>query len=71
MEFEHRLNLYHIFQTLYEHHPDLLNEILKLDDSHDFAAVPIPRLPYILGIVEMETVYLITNLLDGHTQKIT
>ncbi len=71
MEFEHRLNLYHIFQTLYEHHPDLLNEILKLDDSHDFAAVPIPRHPYILGIVETETVYLITNLLDSRTQKIT
>lgn len=71
MEFENRLNLYHIFQTLYDHHPDLLNEILKLDDSRDFAAVPIPRHPYILGMVETETVYLMTNLLDGRTQKIT
>lgn len=71
MEFEHRLNLYHIFQTLYEHHPDLLNEILQLDDSQDFATVSIPRHPYILGMVETGNVYLLTNLLDGRTQKIT
>ncbi|TVQ60819.1 MAG: FHA domain-containing protein [Spirulina sp. DLM2.Bin59] len=71
MEFENRLNLYQVFQTLYDHHPDLLNDILKLEDAQDFAAPLIPRHPYILGMVETETVYLITNLLDSRTQAIT
>jgi pSer/pThr/pTyr-binding forkhead associated (FHA) protein len=70
MELENRLNLYHVFQNLYDHHPDLLNELLHLESYAPNAGRFAPRTPYLMGLIDAEDVYLLTNVLKTTTQKL-
>jgi len=67
-ELEQRLGLYQVFLKLYEHHRELLDEILDLE------SIDRDRLrgvwQYILAGVEADHPYLITNLLDGKSQRL-
>lgn len=71
MELENRLNLYHVFQTLYNHHPDLLNELLQLE-SYPLSQRERqgPRTPYLMGLIDRDNVYVITNVLETMTAKL-
>ncbi|MDB9495329.1 FHA domain-containing protein [Spirulina major CS-329] len=70
MELENRLNLYHVFQNLYDHHPDLLNELLHLESYPLNSGRTVPRTPYLMGLIDTEDVYLLTNVLNTTTQKL-
>lgn len=69
MEIEQRLGLYQVFLKLYEHHPNLLDEILQLEktDNKIFSGV---TTRCITGIIQGKQVYLLTNLVDGNTQSL-
>lgn len=68
MEIEHRIGLYQVFLKLYEHHQDLLDDILQLENTENnspFGSHP----QYVIGIVE-PVAYLVTNLVGGKTYKL-
>jgi pSer/pThr/pTyr-binding forkhead associated (FHA) protein len=67
-DLEQRLGLYQVFLKLYEHHRELLNEILDLENTDRAQIKGVWQ--YIQAGVESEQVYLVTNLLQGHTQKL-
>ncbi|MBZ8181332.1 FHA domain-containing protein [Oscillatoria salina] len=69
MEIEHRLGLYQVFLKLYEHNRSLLDEILQLENTRNRNLTRFSP-QYVVGVVEKEQVYLVTNLLKGKTQKI-
>ncbi|MGB0560941.1 MAG: FHA domain-containing protein [Spirulinaceae cyanobacterium] len=71
MELENKLNLYQVFQQLYGDRPELLAELLRLENAQ-VEEVPqaIAQHRYIMGVIEAEAVYLVTNILAGQTQKI-
>jgi pSer/pThr/pTyr-binding forkhead associated (FHA) protein len=68
-ELEQRLGLYRVFLRLYEHHRDLLNEILDLENS-DKSHPDQVALPYVQGVVSGGQVHLVTNLIQGNTQAL-
>ncbi|NJL42184.1 MAG: FHA domain-containing protein [Leptolyngbyaceae cyanobacterium SM1_4_3] len=55
---------------LYEHHRELLDEILNLENSRG-SSLPGMMFPYVQGMVLNRQVYLITNLRDGNTQMLS
>lgn len=67
-DLEQRLGLYQVFLKLYEHHRELLNEILDLENTDRAQIKGVWQ--YIQAGVEEQQVYLITNLLQGQTQKL-
>ncbi|HEY9858980.1 MAG TPA: FHA domain-containing protein [Candidatus Obscuribacterales bacterium] len=68
-EVEQRLGLYRVFLRLYEHHRDLLNEILDLENSSKGYPSKVV-LPYVQGVVSDQQVHLATNLIQGNTQAL-
>jgi pSer/pThr/pTyr-binding forkhead associated (FHA) protein len=68
-ELERRLNLYQVFLKLYEHHSSLLNEILQLENL-DHLSLPSLGQSYIQGVLDTDSVYLITNLCENKTQSL-
>lgn len=69
MELENRLGLYQVFLKLYEHNRSLLDEILQLENSNLPSACSKAPL-YIQGAVQGQQAYLITNLVNGQTQRL-
>lgn len=69
MEIEHRIGLYQVFLKLYEHHQDLLDDILKLENTGNNASFG-SHPQYVIGIVESNQAYLVTNLVAGRTKKL-
>jgi len=69
MELEQRLGLYQVFIKLYEHNRVLLDEILQLENTSSKSVTSI-KLLYLQGVVQGQQAYLITNLLEGKTQKL-
>jgi pSer/pThr/pTyr-binding forkhead associated (FHA) protein len=67
-ELEQRISLYQVFLRVYEHHRELLDEILDLEntDRHRMRGV----WQYIQAGVEADKPYIITNLLQGKTLKL-
>jgi pSer/pThr/pTyr-binding forkhead associated (FHA) protein len=66
-ELEQRLGLYRVFLKLYEHHRNLLDEILDLENTDDkWRARAAVR--FVHGVVQGQQVHVITNLLKGKTQ---
>ncbi|HEY9300606.1 MAG TPA: FHA domain-containing protein, partial [Phormidium sp.] len=69
MELEKRLGLYQVFLKIYEHNRGLLNEILELENSSfPYLSSRVPT--YVQGVVQEREAYLITNLVNGKTQKL-
>lgn len=66
-ELEQRLGLYRVFLKLYEHHRNLLDELLELENLGDNSPNKVD-VRYIQGVISGEQSYLITNLLEGKTQ---
>lgn len=66
-ELEQRLGLYQVFLNLYEHHRELLDEILDLENTDRYQIKGVWQ--YIQANIEEQQVYLVTNLLQGQTQK--
>ncbi|MEH1838381.1 MAG: FHA domain-containing protein [Nostoc sp.] len=69
MEIERRLTLYQVFLKLYEHHSDLLDEILQLENLSQ-PSLARGKACYIHGVVNSSAVYLMTNLCDNQTQSL-
>ena len=69
MNQEKRLNLYQVFINVYENDPDLFNKILQLEKSDNVSPVHIEH-QYIIGIVQEQEIYLITNLLKNQTKSV-
>lgn len=69
MEIEQRLGLYQVFLKLYQHHRNLLDEILKLEKTSGktFSSV---TTRCVTGVIQGEQAHLITNLVDGKTQTL-
>ncbi|MBD2179591.1 FHA domain-containing protein [Planktothrix sp. FACHB-1355] len=68
MELEKRLGLYQVFLRIYEHNRGLLDEILQLENS---APSSLGRAPaYVQGVVQGQQAYIVTNLLNGKTQRL-
>lgn len=66
-ELQKRLSLYQIFVKLYEHHGNLLEEILKLENLSEY--LPKVAQPfYLQAFVDGDVVYVSTNLLNGQSQ---
>ena len=68
-ELQQRLSLYQVFLRVYEHHRELLDEILHLENSGSKALAGM-TLPYVQGVVAGEQIHLVTNLLGGKTQAL-
>lgn len=68
MELEKRLGLYQVFLKLYEHKPDLLDDILQLENTAS-QSLRGKGFTYVQGMIQGEQAYLMTNLLDGRTQR--
>lgn len=69
-ELQERLNLYQVFLKLYNHHRNLLDEILDLEHLSN-RSVAGAAAPYVQGFVSAGDSYLVTNLLRGKTQALT
>ncbi|BCL37486.1 FHA domain-containing protein [Nostoc sp. MS1] len=68
-DIEQRLSLYQVFVSLYEHHRDLLNNILQLDNLSQ--RLRIATKPYHLqGVVDESAIYITTNLCSNQTQTL-
>jgi pSer/pThr/pTyr-binding forkhead associated (FHA) protein len=67
-ELERRLSLFQVFLKLYEHHTNVLDDILGLENltPASFAV----NQSYVQGVVDGSTVYIITNLCDRKTQSL-
>ena len=69
MELEKRLGLYQVFLKIYEHNRSLLDEILQLENlSFPYLSSRVPS--YVQGVIQEREVYLLTNLVNGKTQKL-
>lgn len=62
-ELNQRLGLYRVFLKLYEHHRELLDEILDLENS-DSRYQTCGNWQFLQGVVQQQQAYLITNLHD-------
>lgn len=70
MDLENRLGLYQLFLKIYEHHPNLLNDLLQLENlASQSPTCSVPA--YVQAGVQDGQPYLITNLLDGKTQRLS
>jgi pSer/pThr/pTyr-binding forkhead associated (FHA) protein len=69
MEIEQRLGLYQVFLKLYEHHRNLLDEILQLEKISGKSLSSLTA-RCVTGVIQGEQVYLVTNLVDGKTQTL-
>ncbi len=69
MDLEEKLRLYQVFSKLYEHDPNLLNEILQLENTNN-QRLARASTQYISGVIEADQVYLMTNLVEGNSQKL-
>lgn len=69
MEIEQRLGLYQVFLKLYEHHRNLLDEILQLEKTNDKAFSSITT-RCVTGVIQGQQAYLVTNLVDGKTRTL-
>mgnify|MGYP001793346276 CR=1 FL=1 len=69
-EIQERLELFQVFSKIYTHNRALLNEILELENSSGKSLSRTGLFFYLQGVVVEDTAYLITNLLDGHTQAL-
>lgn len=69
VELENRLGLYQVFLKLYEHHRSLLDDILRLENVAN-QSLRSTAGGYIQAGIEQGQPYLITNLLDGKTQRL-
>ena len=67
-DLDQRLGLYRVFLKLYEHHRELLDEILDLENSDRYRVRGVWL--YVQATVEAERVFLTTNLLQGKTQQL-
>ncbi|NEQ97961.1 MAG: FHA domain-containing protein [Cyanothece sp. SIO2G6] len=65
-----RLALYQVFLRIYEQNRDLLNGILELEHSGN-RLLPSTTSVYVQGVTLANTVYLVTNLMEGKTQVIS
>lgn len=69
MELEKRLGLYQVFLKIYEHNQSLLDEILQLENSAPLSLSG--KAPaYVQGVVQGQQAYIITNLVNGITQRL-
>ncbi len=68
-ELEQRLGLYRVFLKLYDHHRDLLDEILELENAGCSYPHQMP-LQYVQAVVQESQTYLVTNLVGGQTQAL-
>lgn len=66
-DLDQRLGLYRVFLKLYEHHRELLNEILDLE-TVDTRSKAKSVWQYVQGVVQGGQAYLITNLIQDKTQ---
>lgn len=66
-DLDQRLGLYRVFLKLYEHHRELLNEILDLE-TMDARSQMRNSWQYIQGVIQGEQAYLTTNLIQDRTQ---
>jgi pSer/pThr/pTyr-binding forkhead associated (FHA) protein len=69
IDLEQKLRLYQVFSKLYEHNPNLLNEILQLENTTSQRPAQAST-QYVTGVVEGDSVYLIANLTNATSQKI-
>jgi pSer/pThr/pTyr-binding forkhead associated (FHA) protein len=69
MEIEQRLGLYQVFLKLYEHHQSLLDEILQLEYTGNKVLSSFAT-RYVTGVIQDRQAYLVSNLIDGRTQKL-
>jgi FHA domain len=73
IEYSQRLEIYQAFLKIYEHHRELLDEILALENSGSESltgSLALSKVHYLQGMVEDQQVHLITNLLGGKTQAL-
>jgi pSer/pThr/pTyr-binding forkhead associated (FHA) protein len=68
-ELERRLSLYQTFLKLYEHHGNLLDNILQLEDL-EITSLNKTKAFYFQGVIDSTSVYTITNLCAGRTQTL-
>lgn len=68
MDLEEKLRLYQVFSKLYEHDPNLLNEILQLENTNN-QRLARTSTQYVSGVIDADQVYLMTNLVAGNSQK--
>ncbi len=68
-DLDQRLGLYRVFLKLYEHHRDLLDEILELENT-DARSRTRRVWQYVQGFILGDSVYLTTNLLQDTTQSL-
>lgn len=68
-ELDQRLGLYRVFLKLYEHHRELLDEILELENANSQQQSRAVY-QYVQGVVQGRQVYLTTNLVRGKTQSL-
>ena len=69
MELDKRLGLYQVFLKIYEHNQSLLAEILQLENSTTLSLSG--KAPaYVQGVVQGQQAYIITNLVNGRTQRL-
>lgn len=66
-ELDQRLGLYRVFLKLYEHHRELLDEILDLENSDNRHRAR-GNWQFVQGVIHKNQIYLITNLLHDKTQ---
>lgn len=68
-ELERRLSLYQTFLKLYEHHGNLLDDILQLEDLK-MPSFTGKKSFYFQGVIDSTSVYAVTNLCAGKTQTL-
>lgn len=66
-DLDQRLGLYRVFLKLYEHHRELLDEILEMENS-DHRYRTRGNWQFVQGVIQRNHIHLITNLLDDKTQ---
>jgi len=67
-DLEQRLGLYRVFLKVYEHHRELLDEILDLENTDRNRVRGVWQ--YMQAAVEPDQVVITTNLLQGKTQRL-
>ena len=67
-EVQKRLSLYQVFLKLYNHHRDLLDEILQLENRGGKTLAGV-TMPYVQGVTIGQP-HLVTNLIGGKTQAL-
>ncbi len=67
-DLEQRLGLYQVFLRLYEHHRELLDEILELEDTDRYRVRGVWQ--FVQAGLQDGLAYLNTNLMDGKTQTL-